>query len=265
MSFFKKLFGKGKTPEQKAEEFLLNQEFTKPVRITTLEESPVDPDILLKVMQDLVQSKRIAGRFVGKKGWFIPGDPTPTFNEIIDRVKKEPVSVEEISKRLQLSKKRGIIALKDELRRKQKLGEFYFTETYVFHLPYLKRLWESELSSFDLIENEVTLEDILEGMDHKEVFEELVEGWLLEEKSPVVRFRNGRLMYREEVPELMIDRVKSIWEGGADSIRFDELAEEFGLPEDQVTQLILDLVNKQELKDVTVFTTDRMIKRRSSF
>ncbi|RMG21432.1 MAG: hypothetical protein D6732_27255 [Methanobacteriota archaeon] len=265
MSFFKKIFGKGKSPEQKAEEFLLNYRFERPVQITSLEESPVEPEVLLKVMKELVHSKRIAGRFVGKKGWFIPGDPTPIFNEILEEVRKNPVSIEKISEKLQLSKKRSIIALKDELKRKQKLNDYHFTETHVFYLPYLRRLWESRLSSYDLLEEEHTLEDILADMEYREVLEELVGDWLVQEKSPVVRFKSGRLMHRDEVPELLIEHVKKRWEEGAESIHFEDLAEEFGLPEDQVTQLILDLVNKQELHDVTVFTTDRMIKRRSSF
>lgn len=265
MSFFKKIFGMGKTPEQRAEEFLLTYEFSEPVNIPSLEGSPVEPDILLKVMKDLVASKKIAGRFVGKKGWFIPGDPTPIFEQVVIDLGKGPVMIEDLAKRLKLSNKRAVLALKDELRRKQKLNDYLFTETQIFHLPYLKRLWESRLSAYDLIEEEVTLEDVLSEIEYSEVFNELVNDWLLHEKSPVVKFKSGRLMHRDEVPDLLIDHVKKIWESGAEKILFEELAVEFGLPEDQVTQLILDLVNKQELTDVTVFTSDRMIKRRSSF
>ncbi len=265
MSFFKKIFGGRKTPEQKAEEFLLNFPFEDPVQITNLPESPVDGEILKQVMERLVAEKKIAGRFVGKKGWFIPGDPTPIFEQILKQIEQEPITVDELSKALKLSKKRSILALKDELRRKQRINEYIFGEEKVYSQRYLKQTWEGVLSGKDFVEDEIMYEDILEELPHREIFEGILEKWLSDEKSAVVKLASGRLMLRDMVPEMVVEHVKRQWEGGANQIMFDEIANEFGLPEEQVTKIILDLVNSNELNDVTVFTTDRMIKRRSSF
>ena len=265
MSFFKRIFGSRKTPEQKAEEFLLSYSFNDPVQITSLPESPVDGETLKQVMEKLVSEKKIAGRFVGKKGWFIPGDPTPIFEQILKQIEHEPITVDELSKTLKLSKKRSVLALKDELRRKQRINDYVFGEDEVYSLKYLRQTWEGVLSGKDFVEDEIFYEDILGELPHREIFEGILDKWLTDEKSAVVRLGNGRLMLRDLVPEMVVEHVKRQWEGGAKQIMFDEIANEFGLPEDQVTKIILDLVNSNELEDVTVYTTDRMIKRRSSF
>ncbi len=264
MSFFKKLFGKGKPPHEKAREFLLGYNFSEPICIPLMEESPVPGDVLLQAMEQLVSEKRIQGRFVGKKGWFIPGDPTPQFEQILNKTEKEPVEITELQETLKLSPKRSILALKDELQRKQKTNDYLITDDAVFSMKYLRKLWDSAFTKFDLVEDEITFEDVLKELPHKEVFEPLAHEWLRSDKSPIVQMQSGRLMLRSLIPEMLVDDVKSQWEKGAVQLSFDDLAEKYGVSDEQVTQLILDLVNSGELDDVTVYTTDRMIKRRSS-
>ena len=86
MSFFKKVLGLGPKPEEKAKIFLLNYNFRDAVNISDLPGAPVSGEILGKVLVELINNRKVNGRTVGKKGWFLPGDSS-RFDGIFKKLK----------------------------------------------------------------------------------------------------------------------------------------------------------------------------------
>ena len=263
MSFFKRLLGMGKSKEQLAEEYLLDYKFGNAVDLHTLD-SPVSPDILIEVVDEMCMHGKLDGRLVGKKGWYLP-NAKKKLGDLLKNIKREPLEIEDVSKATGLNKSRSVIAIKDHIKRTQQLSGLIFEKKEKVVSPnYIKDQWKTILNSFDFVEEQIPISEVYEKLPDKELFLPIVEEYLKDPKSPVVKNKDGIVLLREMVDELLGEKVKNMWEEGAQEITFEEIADEFGVTNEEASKTILRLVNDGELHDVTVYTADELIKRRSS-
>jgi hypothetical protein len=263
MSFFKKLFSR-KSDLELAREFLISKNFQKAVNITELEGIPCSKNIMMQAMKELIAENKVNGRLVGEKGWFLPVDKT-FFDKYFNEINSSPLEIEKITKDFNLNKKRTIIALKEEARNRQKLNDWIIDdENYkIFNEKYLEKKWKELINTKDFIEDEIFYNDLINELPHKEVLEPLVEIWISSEKSPVVKHSSGRVYLRSELKELIIEDVKNMWNDGKNEIRFITIADTYGISTTDAGNIILQMVNSNQLEDVTVYAADELIKRRS--
>lgn len=262
MSFLKRIFGKGKSKEEKAKDFLLSYSFVKAISIRDIPAAPVDADTLVTVAEQLISEGKLPGRMVGKKGWYLPRTKDDLLG-IFKRAKKEPVKLKDLAEEFGLNRKRTVIALRDQLKNLGRTGEYVLSDEHIVAIELLKNKWRSALSNFDL-EEEVTLEDVIGELEFPELTRELAIEWMREKSSSVVMDQEGRIRRRSEIPELVVEKVKELWEGESAEISFEMIGTIYGISTEEAGEVILKLVNDGELDDVTVYAADELIKRRSS-
>ena len=263
MSFFKRIFGKGKSKEEIAEEFILSQKFEKAVDLTKLE-TPVSTDVLLKVVDEMIREDKLDGRMVGKKGWYLPR-AKDVISDLLESIDSEPLQVKRVMEVTGLNRSRSVIAIKDHIKRTPKLTGLIFDDKEQILSPkYMKNKWKAVLNRYDFGEEEIQFEDVVSELPNKDLYLPIIEEYLKDPKSPIVRDKRGIVLLREMVDELISEKVKTMWEAGAEEISFEEIADEFGVTLEEASNTILRLVNNNELPDVTVYTADELIKRRSS-
>ncbi len=263
MSFLKKFFKSKPKPIEKAKLFLLSYEFKDPVQVTTLPDAPVQADLMLEAMDELISTKQIQGRMVGKKGWFLPGDGVE-LQDAIDLLSKKPLTIDELGSMVKLSPKRSLIALKDEMKRKQLINNFIFAQDSIYSKEFVENKWKSVLNSYDFAEEIINFKDLLSQIPEEEEVRNFVKDIVYSRSSPISVRQNGTVVLRELLPEIISEEVKLDWEGGKTEIKFEDLSEEYGLDIEQITDLILKMVNENEIDDVTVYTSDLLIRRRST-
>lgn len=264
MGFFKKILSRT-SPEEKAREYLKTYPFNKAINFHDVADLPVDPSVIIKQLDSMTKEGVIEGRFVGKKGWFLPGS-REVFDPIFSTIEKGPVMVETWTDTFGLNRKRTILAIKYEARNRQQLDDIIVNkdESEVYHLDYLRKRWREILNSKDFVEDEIMFKDLRAELPHPDVMNDLVEEWISQESSSVVRHASGRIFLKSELDEMISDQVRELWENGESEIRFENIASEYGISREEAGKIILALVNANELEDVTVYSADELIRRRSA-
>lgn len=261
---FRKLFSKD--PKEALRKKLLEMQFGIQA-INIVDSFPKqDSNFIRSIVQELIDNGKINGILVGKQGWFLPNGEAK-INQTLDDLSRGYQNLDTLANDWKLNKKRVYIALTEYLEKNAQLEQVIIRKKdLIFLQAYLKQAWTDSLTAFD-IDNPIGYDSVINSAalprESKEVLADRAKQWLAEKGSYLVLGSDKLLRKRDALQIYLADGINQKWEEGADKIEFSELAEEYGIPSEEIHSIIQQLIESKELDGITVYPLEEMIKQRS--
>lgn len=228
--------------------------------------SKYDRDILLDVLQQEIDAGKLKGKLVGRKGWFLPGA-----NNLLDqawsKLMRGGIDLEKTSKEWGgLGNKRVFIAL-EELGREKKQNDPIFSRSgdIIYLNSYLAQQLINAYNSYNFDEG-VQFEKIMETVsmppDHKPIFEKFAQNKMQEAKFDYRLGSDGMVRKVGELPHLVNDAIAQQFEENS-QVLYSDLGDKFGVGNDVIGKIILDLIDQKELEDITNYPLDEKIVKKA--
>ncbi len=263
MKFLNKL--SRKTPEEKILFELEKLNLNVPSIMFTEKFEKMDPSIIMKVIQNEVDKGKITGKFVGKKGWFL-FDAQKKLEEIWEKLNKGPIDLSKASSEWGGFGNKRVFMATEDFGKSKKINEPIFTRKgdLLFLNSYVMQTWNDAVNRFDLTEMEITFDKIVENMDskHKEITSDIIQTSLKSKNSELLLGQDKIVRRRTGIENSISDYINSHIENSEKELHYQVVSEKFGIIEDEIAQIVLQLIDKKLIGNITNYPTDGFIKRR---
>lgn len=264
MRFIKSFFS-SKDPHEEVREKLLELEFPDTAVYLPDEIEEDNFNLVRDVSEELIEEGKFIGQLIGRKGWFLP-NAEKKLQKVWGQIEKGKVNLEDIASRWNINAKRVYIAMEDYA---EDLGlekpVFHREEMDLYLISYFKNAWRDILATYD-DDEEMEFSKLIKNAriepDSREIFRDLVKDWLTDSSGNYVLGADGIVRAKREVKDLIEEYIPKLFEQGQSQVTYEELAEKYGMGEDDVGKILQKLIDERALGEVTLYATDRMIKPR---
>ncbi|MHA2251276.1 MAG: hypothetical protein ACXAD7_13015 [Candidatus Kariarchaeaceae archaeon] len=257
---FKKILSR-KSPEDKLTENILVLELGEQAINLFDQYSKEKQSLVQKVITELQNQMKVDGRFIGKKGWYLP-KADEKIGEIWKRLAKGPVSLSEVSAKWGLNNKRVYLAMTEYSNNKVNLIR---KKDVIYSYPFLNQVWTDSLALFDFDEP-VKFESVIDNAkidrEGKNVLEEYMNKEFEKASSELVLGRDHNLRKRGDLQLVIAEEIPRRFEEGITEIQFSTLAEDYGISIPEITKILQELIDAKEVDNITLYPLDELIKRR---
>lgn len=263
MKFLNKL--SRKSPEEKVLFELEKLNLKVPSIMFTEKMEKMDPTVIMKVIQNEVEKGKITGQFIGKKGWFL-FDAQKKLEEVWEKLNQGPIDLGELSTAWgAIGNKRVFIAL-EEFGKSKKMNQPIFTRKsdLLFLNSYIIQSWNDAVNRYDLTEMEITFDKILENMggDDKEIVADIIRTSLKSKNSELLLGQDNIIRRRVGIENSISDYINSHIENSDKELYYQLIGEKFGIFEEEIAQIVLQLIDGKLIENITNYPTDGFIKSR---
>ncbi len=202
------------------------------------------------------------GEFIGNKGWYLPKYHDKMDN-IWEELKNGPIDLKIIAKDWGLNEKRVYIAIEREA--KDRKTNIIRKKMLVFSEGYFLYLWTNIVSTLDT-EVETTYDQAINNLkinsEYKKYFTEFITKYLRSDKSSYCIGKDNVIRHKEIIPELIEELIPKKWAEGITELRYEDIADEYGLSLEETRKIIQKLADANKLKNTTNYPMDEILKSR---
>lgn len=221
--------------------------------------------IVLEVIHSEILNKKLIGKLVGQKGWFLP-DADNLLTQCWSNLLKGAIDLSKVSKEWGgLGNKRVYLAL-EEFAKEKKQTEPIFSRSSdtLFLNSYLSQEFLNSINFFNFeigVEFSKVLEYVSLPKDQKTLFENYVIKLMSEKKSEYKLGGDGMIRKITDLDFSVNEWIAELFENQKE-ILYDKLSQKFGVDSEMVGKIILDLISKKELQTITNYPLDEKIVKK---
>jgi hypothetical protein len=263
MKFLKK-FSK-KTPHQKIIEELQKTPINQPSILFTKIFPKYPIPVIMDAVNELVANNEMDGKFVGNKSWFLfnAGDK---LEKIWEELLFGPIDLDKISTEWgDFGSKRVYIALEDYgVGKKMKSPIFTRKGSILILNSFVLQEWNDAVNKFDIDETEVTFDKIIEQInpDYRNYAVDMIKSSTKEGNSELLVGNDMVVRRRGTLPLSMADFINSQLLDVGEELTYLTISEKFGISEEDVSKIILKLIEDKSIENLTNYPVDGLIKKR---
>ncbi|MHA2032327.1 MAG: hypothetical protein ACW99Q_23380 [Candidatus Kariarchaeaceae archaeon] len=263
MKFLKK-FSK-KTPHQKIIEEIREKPINQPSILFTDLFPKTDVNVIIEAINELIKTKEIDGKFIGNKSWFL-FEASEKLETVWDQLLSGSIDLNKISEQWgNFGNKRVYMAL-EEFASMKKIQAPIFTRkgnNLLLH-SFILQEWRDAANKFDIDETDISFNKIIEQINSKyremaiEIIKESTKkdnSELLIGSDDIVRRRSGILIH-------IADYINLTLINSNDALTYQNISEKLGLSEEEVSNMILQLIEGKSIENITNYPVDGIIKKR---